>query len=70
MKNTLGNKVKEALELLKVGQELDKKDFILLHWGKSDYFVERSFDVAFCNAKKHFPEREFKTKKRIITRIK
>lgn len=70
MKNTLGNKIKEAIEPLDVGQELDKKEFILLHWGNCDYFVERSFDVAFCNAKKQFPDREFKTKKRIITRIK
>ena len=55
---------------LEIGQELDKKAFILLHWGYCDYFVERSFDVSFCKAKKLMPEKEFKTKKRVITRIK
>ena len=63
-------KVVEALEPLEIGQELDKKAFILLHWGYCDYFVERSFDVSFCKAKKLMPEKEFKTKKRVITRIK
>ena len=62
--------VSKALITLGVGGQFSKKEFITTYWGKSDYFVERSFDVAFCNAKKHFPEREFKTKKRIITRIK
>ena len=63
-------KVLEALEPLEVGQELDKKAFIILHWGYCDYFVERSFDVSFCKVKKLMPQKEFKTKNRVITRIK
>jgi hypothetical protein len=70
MKKTIVNTIAEVLETLELGQELDKKAFINLHWGNIDYFVERSFDVAFCVAKKQFPERDFKTKKRIIIRIK
>jgi hypothetical protein len=63
-------KVLEALEHLEVGQELDKKKFILLHWGYCDYFVERSFDVTFCKVKKLMPEKDFKSKNKLITRIK
>jgi len=63
-------KVAEALEPLEVGQQFDKKAFIILHWGYCDYFVERSFDVMFCKAKKLMPEKDFKTKDRVITRIK
>ena len=63
-------KLSKALEPLEVGQELDKKAFILLHWGTCDYFVERSFDVSFCKVKKLMPEKEFKSKNKKITRIK
>jgi hypothetical protein len=63
-------KLLEALEPLEVGQELDKKEFILLHWGYCDYFVERSFDVTFCKVKKLMPEKDFKSKNKLITRIK
>jgi len=63
-------KVEQALEPLEVGEELNKKEFILLHWGYWDYFVERSFDVTFCKAKKLMLEKDFKTKDRVITRIK
>jgi hypothetical protein len=70
MKKTIVNTIADALKTLKLGQELDKKKFIELHWGKIDYFVERSFDVAFCIAKKQFPDKDFKCSKRIITRIK
>lgn len=62
-------KVSEALEPLEVGQELNKKAFIILHWGYCDYFVERSFDVSFCKVKKLMPEKKFKTKNKKITRI-
>jgi hypothetical protein len=70
MKKTIVNTIAEALETLEVGQELEKKAFIKLHWSNIDYFVERSFDVAFCNAKKEFPDREFRSKNKMITRIK
>ena len=64
------NVVSKALMTLGVGEQFSKKEFIITYWGKCDYFVERSFDVAFCNAKKEFPDREFKCKSKIITRIK
>jgi hypothetical protein len=63
-------KIAEALENLEVGQEFDKKAFIESHWGYSDYFKNRTFDVSFCKAKKMMPEKKFKTKNRVITRIK
>ena len=62
--------VSKALMTLGVGGQFSKTQFITTYWGKSDYFVERSFDVAYCKAKKEFPNMEFKCKKGIITRIK
>ena len=62
--------VSKALMTLGVGGQFSKKEFITTYWGNYDYFVERSFDVSFCNAKKEFTDREFKCKKGIITRIK
>jgi hypothetical protein len=62
--------VSKALMTLGVGEQFSKKGFITIYWGKCDYFVERSFDVAFCNAKKEFPDREFRSKNKMITRIK
>jgi hypothetical protein len=55
---------------LGVGEQFSKKEFITTYWGKCDYFVERTFDVAFCNAKKEFPDREFRSKNKMIIRIK
>lgn len=63
------NVVSKALMTLGVGQHFSKKEFITTYWGKCDYFVERSFDVAFCNAKKQFPDRVFKSRGRLIIRI-
>ena len=60
--------VSKALMTLGVGGQFSKKEFITTYWGKSDYFVERSFDVAFCNAKKNLPDRTFLCKFDIITR--
>lgn len=59
-----------SIAFLEVGQEFDKKAFIESHWGYSDYFKNRTFDVSFCKAKKLMPEKNFKTKDRVITRIK
>jgi hypothetical protein len=62
--------VSKALITLGVGEQFSKKEFITTYWGRCDYFVERTFDVAFCNAKKEFPDREFRSKNKMITRIK
>ena len=62
--------ISKALMTLGVGGQFSKVEFITTYWGKSDYFVERSFDVAYCKAKKEFPDREFKCKSKIITIIK
>jgi hypothetical protein len=62
--------VSKALNTLGVGEQFSKKEFIITYWGRCDYFVERTFDVAFCNAKKEFPDREFRSKNKMITRIK
>ena len=62
--------VSQKLELLEVGQQFIKKEFITLLWGRTDYFVDRSFDVMFNTAKKQLIGREFRTDKGCIIRIK
>jgi hypothetical protein len=62
--------VSQKLELLEVGQQFIKKEFINLIWGRTDYFVDRSFDVMFNTAKKQLIGREFRTEKGCIIRIK
>jgi hypothetical protein len=67
---TKKHQVESEIKALEVGQHFNKRDFITLVWGKTDYFVERSFDVIFNTAKKELADREFKTKKGVIIRIK
>ena len=63
--------IAERIKKLSIGESISKVDFILVNWDRSttDYFIERSFDVAFCKAKKQFPDKKFKCKGRLITRI-
>lgn len=68
--DTKKNKIKQKIEFLQVGESFNKKEFVKSIWGERDYFVDRSFDVLFNNAKKEFPEREFKTKEGLIVRTK
>lgn len=70
MKPTKGNEVRNAIQALEVGQSINKKAFIKSVWGDSDYFIDRSFDVMFNTVKKELADREFKTRKGLITRIK
>ena len=68
-KTTKVNLVFNELAALEVGEELCKVFIVITHWGGADYFKERSFDVAFFNARKLLPERKFKTAGGIITRV-
>jgi len=63
-------KVTEQVTSLEVGQHFNKKEFIVSVWGITDYFIERSFDVMFSTAKKQLQDREFRTDKGFIIRIK
>jgi hypothetical protein len=62
--------VESKVQSLEVGQQFNKKEFIISVWGKSDYFIDRSFDVLFNTAKKALSDREFKTDKGCIIRNK
>jgi hypothetical protein len=62
--------VTEKIKSLQVGQQFNKREFVKLTWGNTDYFIERSFDVIFTTAKKELTDREFKTEKGCIIRIK
>ena len=69
-KKTLPQKIAEKLQLMKVGDSFSKKEYIKEVWGDDDYFVDRTFSVAFANAKKLIPEKLFKTIDKQIIRIK
>jgi len=68
MKTTRVQHITNALDELEIGDELDKLKFVTLHWGRTDYFIERSFDVAFCTAKKKFPTKKFESINKMIIR--
>jgi len=69
-KKTYPQKVAEKLQSLKLAQSFSKKTFIKEVWGDDDYFVDRTFSVAFASAKKLLPEKQFKTIEGNVTRIK
>lgn len=58
------------LEAMEVGHSFNKKEFVVSIWGRSDYYIDRSFDVMFTTAKKEMPSKEFKTEKGFIIRTK
>ena len=68
MKVTRVQHITNALVELEIGDEINKTEFIREHWGSVDYFIKRSFDVAYCTARKNLPERKFIAKYNIITR--
>jgi hypothetical protein len=67
---TKPTKIKDVLETLEIGQTIIKDDLIISIWRDNDYFISRSFDVHFINAKKQLPDKEFITKKGFIIRTK
>jgi hypothetical protein len=69
-KTTKQARVKAEIEALEVGQSFNKDEFVSSVWGKSDFFIFRSFDVLFMKAKKELEGREFKTEKGFIIRTK
>jgi hypothetical protein len=68
MKTTRVQHIANALDELEIGDEFNKQAFVRLHWGRVDYFVERSFDVAYCTARKKFPTRKFESVNKMIIR--
>lgn len=69
MKITRVQYIINALIGLEVGDTLDKSEFIKFHWERVDWFTKRSFDVAYCTARKSFPDREYFSKNKTITRV-
>jgi len=62
--------IQDRLERLEVGQTINKDELIKKLYGGNDFFLQRSFDVHFCKAKKNISEMHFKVKSGIITRVK
>jgi UDP-N-acetylglucosamine transferase subunit ALG13 len=69
MKRKKKYNLKNALEKLNIGDGFSKHEFIISMWGDVNHKLERSFDVVFHEAKKEFPNKEFKSIKKVITRI-
>jgi len=72
-KVTKVDKIKAELDALEVGDILVKSELIRKYWGRCDdqdyYFLCRSFDVAFLNARKQLKDKKFKTKSGKIERV-
>jgi len=73
-RQTKVEKVTNDLDSLEIGQTLDKKELVRKHWGAaiddSDYyFLCRSFDVAYHNAKKLLSSKKFRIKSGLIERV-
>ena len=69
-KQSKQKKVAESIGKLEVGEYLDAYAFIVENWEDYNFFIRRSFDVYLCQAKKQFPEREFKVEDWFIKRVK
>jgi len=72
MKNTISMAqiIKEELDLLQIGEYLDKKEFVKKYYGKANNTaLTRIFDVQFCSAKKLMPGKKFRTAQGKITRL-
>jgi hypothetical protein len=69
-KQSKQKKVAESIVNLEVGETIGVYSFIVENWGNYDFFIRRSFDVYLSQAKKKFPDREFKVEKGLIKRIK
>jgi len=69
-KDTYQGKVSDKLASMEVEEKFSKKDFIKEHRGDYDFYMDRSFSVLFTYAKKLFPEKEFRTIRGFVTRIK
>lgn len=79
---TIYGRIYLRIKDMEVGQTLDKVEFIKKLYGRIDYkdlyYFERSFDVAFINAKKvlsrdlkaqKLPDWKFVSRQKIIERI-
>ena len=44
--------IQDRLQTMEIGDKFSAKDFITEYWGYYDYFVRRTFDVFFTQAKK------------------
>lgn len=60
-KKTYVQKIQDALIGLEVNETVDRKALIKGLYGSEDYFISRSFDVAFVAAKKLLAPKKFKS---------
>ena len=68
MKDKYSKLIFDKLAAMQLDDSFSKRNFIEKYRGFYDYFADRSFSVLFCNIKKLFPKKEFKTIKGHIVR--
>lgn len=68
MKTTRVQYIINALDELEIGDTFNKSEFVRLHWERVDWFTKRSFDVAYCTARKKFPTKKFESVNKMIIR--
>jgi len=69
MKDKYSKVIYDALSQMEIEGSFSKIQFIQKNRGDYDFFADRSFSVLFCNMKKLFPERRYRTIKGNIVRV-
>lgn len=65
---TKSHKLKDILDVLGVGETIDKSKICESIWGDYDYFISRCFDVYLSKYRKQTPNKTFIMRKGIIER--
>ena len=61
-KLTKVDRIESLIDALEIDENVIKEHIIKKIWGvSSDYYVRRSFDVTFNEARKRLPKKEFKS---------
>lgn len=68
-KVTFIDKIVAKIDAMEIGESISKLDFIEELYDDCDYFIIRSFDVHFSNAKKKLHLKVFRVIKKQLTRI-
>ncbi len=69
-KQTKPEELADILRKMKVNGKIPKKSIIIQLWGSHDFFIENNFSMVYSQAKKKFPDREYKCIDKKITRLK
>lgn len=66
---TLVQKVIAELDVLEIGETMQKQPLVIKYWERFDEYTSRTFDMALHKANKQMNGKIFRQHLRIITRI-